>query len=269
MLQLISWGLSAVFLGLICGVIVIKMVTPLNSLLKYGKCYDHKANEKENWILRYALELTVPKYYFQHFYIVFSTCMILVLAFPQQVHFSSAKQNRQSIVAFILMAQAFRRLYETTFIMKANKDSRMNIAHYALGLLFYLLVSLTCYLQLCSPRITSLSSIEIMLVGGYILAAFDQYRSHKHLALLKKYSLPTKGMFNVVACPHYLDEILIYTIVAVLAATCEPTLTDVNYSLAALFVAVNLSVSSRESYRYYQTFKDKYNTKWSIIPCLL
>lgn len=145
----------------------------------------------------------------------------------------------------------------------------MNIAHYALGLVFYSLISINCYLGLTVSKNWHFSALESVLVAVYIITAYDQFQNHKHLALLKKYSMPSRGLFLMVACAHYFDEIVIYSIVAALALKEEARLVDINFGLAAVFVAVNLSISSRETHEYYKRFGTKYKAKWSIIPGLV
>lgn len=270
MIQLLALAISVAYVGLIFGVLIVKLVTPLNNFLKYGKCYNSKAIANENWILQSLLQLTVPKYYFKHFYVVFSISMLLIVSFPRKnSHHSPAKHNNYTIITYILLAQALRRLYESIYVLKPSQFSRMNIAHYALGLVFYSLTSINCYLSLTISRGLHFSVLDTFLVAVYMITAYDQFQNHKHLALLKKYSMPTRGLFLMVACAHYLDEIVIYFIVAALALKNEPNLVDVNFGLAALFVAVNLCISSRESHEYYKRLGTEYKAKWSIIPKLV
>ena len=270
MLQLLALAISVAYVGLICGVLIVKFVTPLNNFLKYGKCYNSKAIANENWILQRFLHLTVPKYFFWHFYVLFSASMLLIVSFPRRnSHYSLAKHNNYTIITCILLAQALRRLSESIYVLKPNQLSRMNIAHYTLGLVFYSLMSINCYLGLTVSKGLQFSVLDTILITVYIITAYDQFLNHKHLALLKKYSMPTRGLFLMVACAHYLDEIVIYTIVAALALKNQPNLVDVNFGLAALFVAVNLSISSRESHEYYKRFGTEYKAKWSIVPRLV
>lgn len=264
--RMLPLAIAIAYASLILGVVTFKLVAPLNNFLKYGKCYDTKLVAADNRFLQPLLSLTVPKSYFQHFYVVFALLMLLVVLFPNQEPHGHLERSNQPLITYILFAQALRRWYECTYIMQPNAKSRMNLAHYILGILFYVITALNCYLGLSASQELHLGPTSIVLTACYVLAAYDQFKNHSHLALLKKYSIPSRGMFRLVACPHYLDEIVIYVSVALLAATSQHTCIALNFSLAALFVAINLSISSRESHAYYMRFGPEYQVKWSIVP---
>lgn len=84
----------------------------------------------------------------------------------------------------------------------------------------------------------------------FFFAWVSQYHCHKHLAGLKKYSLPEQGMFRHLISPHYTCECLIYFSLAVVAAPeghlCNQTLLS-----ALFFVAVNLGVTARGTKSWY------------------
>lgn len=101
----------------------------------------------------------------------------------------------------------------------------------------------------------------------FLFGSVMQYRCHHHLANLKKYSLPNRGMFRRIVCPHYTCECLIYLSLAVLASPegywCNRSLLSV-----LLFVAVNLGVTAHGTRNWYiEKFgQDKVHDKWIIIP---
>lgn len=96
-----------------------------------------------------------------------------------------------------------------------------------------------------------------------------QHRCHKHLAGLKKYSLPGLGMFRYLICPHYTCECLIYLSLALVAAPkgqwCNRTLLSV-----LIFVAVNLGVTAHGTRNWYiEKFgPERVVGKWIMIPLL-
>ena len=102
---------------------------------------------------------------------------------------------------------------------------------------------------------------------AFLFAWVNQYRCHKHLAGLKKYSLPEGGMFRHFICPHYTCECLLYLSMAVATAPrgawCNRTL------LCALaFVTVNLGVTASGTRKWYaQKFGiGPVAGKWNMIP---
>lgn len=101
----------------------------------------------------------------------------------------------------------------------------------------------------------------------FFFAWVSQYRCHKHLAGLKKYSLPQKGMFRHLISPHYTCECLIYLSLALVAAP-EEHLCNQTLLSALFFVAVNLGVTARGTKSWYidKFGADKVASKWVMIP---
>lgn len=84
----------------------------------------------------------------------------------------------------------------------------------------------------------------------FVFAWVSQYRCHKHLAGLKKYSLPDVSMFRHLVCPHYTCECLIYLSLAIVAAP-EGQLCNRTLLCGLVFVAVNLGVTARGTKSWY------------------
>jgi 3-oxo-5-alpha-steroid 4-dehydrogenase 3 len=101
----------------------------------------------------------------------------------------------------------------------------------------------------------------------YVLAATQQYKCHKHLAGLVKYSLPTRGAFRILICPHYSFECLVYLSMAVAGAP-EGTLCNRTLLCGLLFVATNLGVTAGATRKWYEGKfgADAVKKKWNIIP---
>lgn len=218
----------------------------LPDFLKYGKTFTgYSKGEKDIWTR--IKEFSVPKSYFGHFYIISST-----LATVNVVLYPSA------LLAWLILFHSVRRLYETYYISKYNANSRMNWSHYAVGLWFYTQLNFLVWLRLHNgnPGNNHHAMTALML-----LASWDQFRNHKTLASLLKYSLPTGNMFNIVCCPHYFDEIIIYATM---------TAYGFEFLLPLVWVIASLSISAIETKKYYeQKFNDQTIPKYAIIPFCL
>jgi len=84
----------------------------------------------------------------------------------------------------------------------------------------------------------------------FALASWTQHDCHVYLAGLKKYTLPEKKLFNIVVCPHYTSECLIYIAIAMVAAPQSDLLNGT--VLAGLgFVASNLAVTADSTKKWY------------------
>lgn len=207
--------------------------------------------------------------------------------------------NGHVAVAWCLMLlQAARRLYESWAFAKPSK-STMWIVHWLLGQLFYVGISvaiwvegsgmfcpvnpiseglglLTCaagaLLQKQSRPWTFELTEDVLLkvavaVPLFFFAWVSQYRCHKHLASLEKYSLPDQGMFRHLISPHYTCECLIYLSLAIVAAP-EGHLYNQTLLSALFFVAVNLGVTARGTKSWYidKFGSDKVAPKKVMIP---
>lgn len=102
---------------------------------------------------------------------------------------------------------------------------------------------------------------------AYLYGWSNQHKCHKHLASLKKYSLPEQGLFRYLICPHYTCECLIYLGLAMIAA---PKGYVVNRTLmgALWFIVANLGTTADGTKQWYaQKFgAEKVASKWRMIP---
>jgi 3-oxo-5-alpha-steroid 4-dehydrogenase 3 len=94
-----------------------------------------------------------------------------------------------------------------------------------------------------------------------------QYRCHRYLSRLRKYSLPDAGMFRRIICPHYTCECLLYLSLAIIGAPgdqlCNRTL-----ACGLFFVAVNLGVTAGGTKEWYldKFGEGRVRTRWNMIP---
>ncbi|KAI0202717.1 3-oxo-5-alpha-steroid 4-dehydrogenase [Astrocystis sublimbata] len=205
----------------------------------------------------------IPHSWFIHFYILSLGCTIfwatqlatngavLQLIVQHQLAKGALPSMTMSQVflAWLLMGlQGARRLYECLAILRPSSSS-MWIIHWLLGNGFYLCTSVAVWIE---------GSSDVVM----------QYRCHRYLAGLKKYSLPDEGMFRYLVSPHYTCECLIYLSMAVLAAP-EGLLYNRTLILACLFISVNLGVTANGTKLWYsEKFGDGVRGKWKMIPLL-
>ncbi|KAI1346572.1 hypothetical protein F5Y01DRAFT_19248 [Xylaria sp. FL0043] len=234
----------------------------------------------------------VPHSWFIHFYMLSLSCTIfwavqfvthgnvMELIVKNQLSKSTSSSmalGQVILVWFFMGLQGARRLYEYLAVLRPS-FSRMWIIHWFLGNAFYLCTSVSiwvegsgsieCSSQECAgARFPVFKSVIASSV--FMTAWFMQYRCHRHLAGLKKYSLPDDGLFRYLVCPHYTCECLLYLSLAVLAAPegqyCNQTL-----ACAVLFVSTNLGVTAKGTKLWYsEKFgSDKVQGKWNMIPIL-
>jgi 3-oxo-5-alpha-steroid 4-dehydrogenase len=137
------------------------------------------------------------------------------------------------------------------------------------------------------PRRTSESRhrfwIRLPAVIFCIWAQFQQHRHHVYLAELRQqggeasnkekiesaYTLPTKGWFTVITCPHYLAEILVYAGFALMLA--QEGKTGPRHWIVLAWVASNLTLSAIMNHAWYKKNLPGPATegKAAIIPYLI
>ncbi|KAK1765773.1 hypothetical protein QBC33DRAFT_134998 [Phialemonium atrogriseum] len=231
----------------------------------------------------------VPHSWFIAFYTTSLTCsifwLIQYLTRGNILDFVASRQAGTSdpsmslgqvvLVWTLMFLQASRRVYEHLVFIKPSA-SKMWIVHWSLGICFYLCMSISVWVEGSEPilnrplnptnmRLASLKSVISVLV--YLFAWTNQYRCHKYLAGLKKYSLPGSGMFSILICPHYTCECLLYTSLMVAAAP-EGSWYNKTLLSALVFVLVNLGVTARGTRKWSI---DKFGAesvaaKWNMIP---
>ncbi|KAH0443399.1 3-oxo-5-alpha-steroid 4-dehydrogenase [Colletotrichum camelliae] len=248
----------------------------------------------------------IPHAWFMHFYVASIAGsafwafeylrdgpFLKLIAARQAQSASPAMSLEQTILIWALMAlQASRRLYECFFVMKPG-SSKMWFVHWLLGLGFYLCMSVSVWVDgsgeslrpyhpqlLLTPSaalraspewdLGALLSLQAVIgVAMYLYGWTMQNWCHKHLASLKKYSLPERGLFRYLVCPHYTCECLLYLGLAIAAA---PKGQWINRTLlsAFWFIVANLGTTADGTKQWYaQKFgAEKVASKWKMIPLL-
>lgn len=111
-------------------------------------------------------------------------------------------------------------------------------------------------------------------MGIFLWASLHQHRCHKILANLRNpkkkdhsYHQPNGDWFELVSCPHYLAEVLIY--VSMLLVFVRSDLWSV-WWLVVVYVVSTLGLSARQTHAWYKKkFEDYPNHRYAIIPWLL
>lgn len=248
---LLDSGLFIYQVTLIVGllsVLIAKIYLP--KFLEYGKTYKGIENKSNNQtIINILANITVPKSYFAHFYIISTFLATINLINYPAYH-----------ITWLLLIHSVRRLYETLYVSKFTIKSRMNISHYLVGLWFYISLNFLTFYQLHYYYNIFKNNINFLTILIFTLSSINQYRNHLYLSTLVKYTLPKKGLFKYIISPHYLNEILIYLSLA---------LSSNIYFMPLIWVTINLSISSIETKNYYtKKFKDENVPTSNLVPHL-
>ena len=123
----------------------------------------HNANANVNleWLFEYLAAIQVPHTWFQHFYIisVFSSIFwgiqILARGSALMTLCQSVGTNTQAkgmttdqvvLTWSLVTVQGVRRLFETSLLGRSS-ESKMWFAHWLLGIVFYLALGVTCWIE--------------------------------------------------------------------------------------------------------------------------
>ncbi|PHH59855.1 hypothetical protein CDD81_2434 [Ophiocordyceps australis] len=197
-----------------------------------------------------------------------------VRAQPHAMHHH--QQLPHVILAWAMLAfQGCRRLYECLCVSRLG-SSNMLVLHWIVGLAFYMLAGVSVWIQGSAAILKSWQSPQPLFLltwrvpfalALFAAASLGQNKCHRHLASLKKYTLPNKGLFSRLVCPHYTCECLIYLAISLMAA---PTGALFNHSVLAclLFTIVNLGFTARDTKQWYATKfgPQQVAKKWAMIP---
>ncbi|KAF5851995.1 hypothetical protein GGP41_000770 [Bipolaris sorokiniana] len=213
--------------------------------------------------LDYAASLQVPHHFFTHFYVTSVACSLL-WAWQMRVWHA---HRQQQVVWALLLLQGLRRMLESHVYTSASK-STMSIAHWLLGLLFYITINAAIWVETPGS-----ASANALLVPGVITAQMLQRFYHAHLYRLrtesKGYQLPSHPMFPNLLCPHYTCEVVIYALLSLIAA---PHGSLVNWTVACgtMFVATNLGVTAVGTKEWYMAKfgADKVGSRKRMVPAM-
>lgn len=259
---------STVAVALIAG----KYVPLLDRFFQHGKLIHNDLKAQLPIFLNLLANISVPKSWFGYFYFLFLALMVVFSVFYWSTYTAAPPQI---LIWALLTLQAARRSLESIYLTKWSNTSRMHVFHFLVGIVFYVLISLIAFTGIDLSSTGSYFDKKLLTATDYIIAccfsliSFDQYSNHLHLAGLKKYTVPSYGLFKYVACAHYFDEILLYALVTILSFNWRPWSSQaIAFSAAWAFTLVNLSISAKETQKFYLRKFDEYHVKHSVIPCV-
>ncbi|KAG6011948.1 hypothetical protein E4U43_008022 [Claviceps pusilla] len=188
---------------------------------------------------------------------------------------TSTELGRVYLAWGMMAAQGSRRLFECFFVSRPGKTPMLAV-HWALALAYYTAMSVAVWVEGSGDIIESwhsgkravLLTTRVPLTLAVFLAAWlKQNECHRHLASLKKYTLPDDGLFKYIVCPHYTCECVIYLAISAMAA---PSGSFFNRPVLCglLFVVVNLGITASGTKQWYadKFGGDKVANKWRMIP---
>ncbi|KAJ3327137.1 hypothetical protein HDU76_012341 [Blyttiomyces sp. JEL0837] len=178
--------------------------------------------------------------------------------------------------------QITRRLYECAFLQKRS-SARMHALHYIAGFGFYVFTPVALIVDglgnvmdasSISPTAGTFSTRYVAAFLLFLWASYEQHVAHVQLSKLRStpskspnepplYSLPQGRYFDLVACPHYFFEIMIYLSFVVLTGGKSLVVWSV-----VVWVAIELGTGADLSYKWYKSrFKETVKKDWSrMVP---
>lgn len=264
-------------------ILFLKAVPALQILLKYGKTAQSGHSGPKSPLEQFAsrlAQLTVPKAWFTHYYVLFA-----VLTWPQWFFRKSEGFGLFELILAMFTFQATRRTVESFTVTKFGTKLRIHVSHYAAGLFYYVGLAGNTWLAISGGTSGGQPSgipsgkpsnlpvkapfwPSALAIATFLAASVDQLQNHRHLAALVKYSVPTRGLFRYFASAHYFDEIVIYTAATALSYFGNNSVVFWNFAALLVFAVTNLSVSAVDTRNYYLQKFDDYQVPWAILPGL-
>jgi 3-oxo-5-alpha-steroid 4-dehydrogenase 3 len=250
-------------------------------------------------------DIKVPHHWFTHFYIISVLSSLfwahqLITQGPAYSllarHAPSTKPDpsmRTVSCWLLLLLQSLRRLIES--LRQPAGSSSMWIGHYFIGMAFYLFINIAIWIE-ALPALKAYHSLgrgleythvpyyqppyrvpfqnefeldflDVVFISIFVDASTEQYKHHRHLASLVKYTVPSLPTFQWIIAPHYTAECVIYLSLAIIS---RPKGYYINYTMATalIFVLVNLGVSADGTKLWMRNkFGDgSVAKKWRMLP---
>jgi len=149
--NLLISALRIYFLATSASVLIARNIPVLRTtFIPYGKTRIGK-QQTSNSLLRTLADITVPKSWFWHYYLVSVSLSVFWAAQvaictrgSRNCLFSwlAALDGRSGILWAMMAVQGARRLYESICVQKSS-SAKMWIGHYVVGVMFYIAMSLT------------------------------------------------------------------------------------------------------------------------------
>lgn len=180
------------------------------------------------------------------------------------------------LVQVLFFMHLCRRLWECLYITDFG-NSKMHISGLLVGIVHYVFTPISIYLAASTPSVSKpafkssdgTSLLLVCLLFVFEFACYAQNRCHMILFCIKRslkstpgarYAVPKGFWFDLVACPHYLSEILIYLSLLLLLLVLYAPVTDFipwlqrfNFGYCMLWVTTNLAVVAHHQLHWYHS----------------
>lgn len=264
-------------------------------LIRYGKT---KQSLKRDDCLRL---FDVPKRWFWHFYAVslcWSACLLFVnikcilqdqplpswltqilAIFTDSTATNADVPQTFPLLLLLLCAHSSRRLIECCFV-SIFSDGVIHVVQYIFGLTYYILLGFTALSsEYSGQRADDVALLQFTWshAAGCALFVVASVLQHQSLVLLARlrtgpsgniettaHKPPRGGHFELVSCPHYFAELLIYVSLFVVSGF------SFTWRLVVLYVFFNQALAAQLSHDLYTTKYDSYPTqRKAFIPFVL
>lgn len=240
---------------------------------------------------------TVPQAWFSHFYALGATWNAAVawMLFGSGLTLPEGQRASAALALALLQLHLCRRWAETVGLLSYPPGARMHGIAYLFGMSYYLLVSLSVLPPTAYPALATQAAQRLawpvlpqlpqpgwvlarvswlQLAGAAVFLVGNALQCHAHwlLAALGRrggsrarqaYKIPRGGAFELVSCPHYLGEVVIYAGLALVAGAGRRT----TAWLMLLWVVTNLSLAAGMTHRWYREhFKSYPRRRRALFP---
>ena len=314
MILLLHHAVGPIYIILTAAALLSTVSPALKSLSSHGKtrlCSSDKCSGKSNYdsvglslfrriwsFLLNSSYLSVNKRRFIDFYVVGSiiTTITILISSNNLSDIHATTDDTRWLPIFLLLMHLIRRFCECMWVQKSVSTSRMHVAGYLLGVIHYLCLPFVFIPNQQKGQDSGSNTVKSFMV--FMSCHFFQYQQHRHHAILgnlrpnkttksstggvNSYRIPKRGWFKFVSCPHYLAEIMIYFMLAILMelqidmTTVQDEESGVlsriykfKHWIVLVWVSTNLSISAGRTHGWYiSTFGKTYPQRKRLFPFL-
>uniref|UniRef100_A0A1I8EMF5 Polyprenal reductase n=2 Tax=Wuchereria bancrofti TaxID=6293 RepID=A0A1I8EMF5_WUCBA len=271
-----TYWLACTMVICILGILALRKVRKSETIM--GLVYFGKFRKDHNF-KTWLRMIEVPKRLFWIFYLIASIAVLFALI---DIVINRKLQYNDNLIPNLMglllyLTHVLRRLYECLYV-SIFSDSNMNILHFLLGITFYpfcvcsQLASFTLLVEKTEINILTALFYTALAIAVFIV----QIKQHHCFALLAQlrlnsgvnannaYAIPSGGLFEHCLSPHYLLEIILYFLFALIYQLSTPML------LCFLFVTINQTIAALLNQNWYKRhFHKFFNNQKALIPYIL
>ncbi|XP_011612848.1 polyprenal reductase [Takifugu rubripes] len=272
-----------------------RLIVIFQDLIRYGKT---KSLKRDTWLVVFD----VPKRWFWHFYAISAGWNSILLFFYTKTiiyhqtyptwltgllgiltgapsNHSHVPQLSTLLVQLLLCIHSLRRLQECLCV-SVFSNGVIHLAQYIFGLCYYITIGLTVLsIDRHGKGTGNLpSQLEWFHVAGCVLFIGASLLQHHSMILLAKlrtgqsgkveslaHRVPVGGWFELVSCPHYFAELLIYISLGLVFGGLSLT-----WWLVVFYVSFNQALAAQLCHELYTSrFKSYPKHRKAFIPFLL